>query len=394
MPSLPFHRLRPALLLLAAAGALAAARPAAAFEWQSATPESQGLSTARLDAFRDEQAAHHTSALLIVRNDRIVYEWYAPGTTAQTRLGTASMAKALVVGMTAGLELDDGLIGLDDRAAYYVPQWRDDPQKSQITLSELGDHTSGLDDAEIMQHPGDARAPENYLPHDKLPGWQGEFWARKPRDPFTLARDVVPLIFAPGTAYSYSNPGIAMLGYAETAALREGGAPQGDIRSYLRARLMGPIGVADRDWSVGYGQTYPVDGLPLVAGWGGGAYTARAYARIGRLMLREGDWDGRRILSRAAVRTITRHPAGAPGRVAIGWWTNYGQAMPEVPEDAYYAAGAGDRRLVVIPSLNAIVVRNGENLTTSGSYNQADHTLFFVPMMQALTGAGPSPATP
>jgi len=41
-----------------------------------------------------------TRTFLVVRNDRIVCEWYAPGVTPATRQGTASLAKALVGGMS------------------------------------------------------------------------------------------------------------------------------------------------------------------------------------------------------------------------------------------------------------------------------------------------------
>ena len=44
----------------------------------------------------------------------------------------------------------------------------------------------------------------------------------------------------------------------------------------LRDRVMRPIGVADEDWSVGYGKTFQVDGLPVVAGWGGGSQARAA----------------------------------------------------------------------------------------------------------------------
>src|SRR5665213_881713 len=82
----------PILAALFAVGSAAAAL-AAPFAWETVTPESQGLSTAKLDALRDELAPRNTSALLIVRHDRIVCEWYAPGTTAKTKLGSASPAK-------------------------------------------------------------------------------------------------------------------------------------------------------------------------------------------------------------------------------------------------------------------------------------------------------------
>ena len=69
-------------------------------DWPTTTPESQGLSSARLDAIKERLEVKKTSAFLVVRNDRVVYEWYAPGVTATTKQGTASLAKALVGGMS------------------------------------------------------------------------------------------------------------------------------------------------------------------------------------------------------------------------------------------------------------------------------------------------------
>ena len=80
------------------------------------------------------------------------------------------------------------------------------------------------------------------LAHDKLTGWKGDFWKRlePPNDPFTISRDLAPIVTEPGTKFQYSNCGIAMLTYAVTASLKD--APQKDIRTLLRDRVMRPIG--------------------------------------------------------------------------------------------------------------------------------------------------------
>ena len=320
------------------------------FHWQIATPESQGFSGEKLGALKDSLAARKTKAFLVIRNDKIVYEWYAPGHAATAKHGTASLIKAILAGLGLGIALNDGLVELNDPAAKFIPEWLDDPRKKRITLRHLGSHTSGLDDAEI-----------DGVAHEKLPGWQGDFWKRldPPNDPFTISRDRTPTVFAPGERLHYSNPGIAMLSYAVTAALKD--TPQKDLRSLMHDRVMRPIGVADEDWSVGYGKTFTVNGLPLVPSWGGGSFTARALARIGRLMLRGGDWDGQRILSKEAVRQITG-AAGLPGSCGMGWWTNAAGRYSKLPKDAYWGAGAGDQVVLVVPSLNLIVVRNGQTL--------------------------------
>jgi len=321
-----------------------------AWDWATASPESQGMSGQKLAAMKDALVTRKTTGLLVIRNDKIVAEWYAPGFSAITPHGTASMAKAVVGGVSLAAALTDGRIELESKAAKFIPQWQDDPRKSRITIRQLGSHTSGLADAEA-----------DGLPHEKLSGWAGDFWKRldPPQDAFTIARDRTPMCFEPGEKFQYSNPGIAMLVYALSAALKD--APEKDLRTLLRERVMRPIGVPDAEWSVGYRKTYLVDGLPLVAAWGGGDYTARAAARVGRLMLRQGNWEGKQLLSPEAVRLVTAD-AGTPGNCGIGWWSNNEGVCAKVPKDAFWGSGAGHQVVLVVPSLKLIAVRNGETL--------------------------------
>ncbi|MFQ6044126.1 MAG: serine hydrolase, partial [Candidatus Poribacteria bacterium] len=260
--------------------------------------------------------------------------------------------------------------------------WRGHPQKSQITIRHLATHSSGIEDAE-----------QDGLPHEQLSGWKGNFWKRSP-DPFSIARDEAPIIFPPGSEYAYSNPGMAMLAYAVTASLK--GAPQSDIRTLLRERIMKPIGVPDEEWSIGYGKGYEVDGLTLYANWGGGAYTARAVARVGRLMLRKGDWEGQQFVDPTWVEKavsyaetpLPERPAGNPQPGSgLGWWTNFDGVWTKVPRDAFAGAGAGNQILLVIPSLDLIIVRNGEQLGEEskgeGFWGGLEKYLFN-PLMEAI----------
>jgi CubicO group peptidase (beta-lactamase class C family) len=367
-----------ALLLLAAANASVAAADggqARTFHWRTASPASQGMDGAKLAAMKDTLASRDTKAFLVIRNDKIIYEWYQEGHGPDKQHYTASMAKAIVGGLSLAVAMSDGLIALDDQAAKYVSQWKDDPRKSKITIRQLGSHTSGIEDAEA-----------DNLPHEKLTGWKGDFWKRPalPRDPFTLARDAAPVLFEPGTEMQYSNPGIAMLTYCVTASLQD--APHKDIRTLLRDRIMRPIGVPDEEWSVGYGRTYLVDGLSLVGSWGGGSYTARAVARVGRLILREGDWEGRRLISTEAVRQVTRD-AGTPGNCGIGWWNNNDGGFPELPKDAFWGSGAGHQVVFVIPSLHLVAVRNGSTLDAGMDHEEALRVHLFHPLVEAVMDA-------
>ena len=340
----------------------------------------EGLKVSRLEELKNRLAAHQTTGLLICRHNRIVYEWYAPGWGPERRHYTASMAKSLVGGMSLLLALNDHRISADDPAWKYIPYWKHDPLKSRITIRQLATHTSGLEDAE-----------EGGKPHDKLTGWKGDFWKRKP-SPFWIAIHKAPVIYPPGTKFAYSNPGFAALAYAITASLR--GAPQQDIHSLLKDRVMGPIAIPDRDWSIGYDGPTELDGLKIFATWGGANCTARATAKVGQLMLQRGDWNGRQLVMRRWVETVVKY-AGMPlpdrrkegpflGS-GLGWYVNFDGVWPMVPRDAFVGAGAGHQVLLVIPSLDLVVVRNGNVLAPkSTTYWGAMFEYMIKPLMKAI----------
>lgn len=351
--------------------AVAFCATAQSFEWKSALPAEQGFSEERLYVMRDTLAARGTEGLLIIRNDHIVFEWYAPGWNPQRLHYTASLAKALVGGTSLCLALSDGRLEADDSAFRFVPQWKDDPQKSKITIRQLASHSSGIEDAEITEaelSAAKAKGVEIKNTHMDIPGWKGAFWRQDP-DPFTLARDKAPVISGPGTAWHYSNPGMAMLAYAVTASYR--GTRYHDIRTLLGERIMKPLGIRDNEWSVGYDKTFNVDGLALVANWGGGGFTPRAVAKVGRLMMHKGNWEGHQIIKSKAVNSTLqfagtpmperddKQPAPVSG---MGWYNNFDGVWRHLPRDAFMGAGAGNQVLIVVPSLDLIIVRMGKDM--------------------------------
>jgi len=359
----------------------------AEFKWEEAVPESEGMSSEKLEAMKNTLAEKGTKSFLVIRNDKIVYEWYAPGYGPQKRHYTASLAKAIVGGTSLMLALNDGLISVDDYACNYIPQWKNHPLKSKITIRHLATHSSGIENAE-----------QNGIPHMEIPGWKGDFWRKDP-DPFTIARDKAPVIFEPGSRYDYSNPGMAMLAYAVTASLKN--APQKDILTLLKERIMKPIGVSNEEWSIGYGRGYEVDGLTLYANWGGASFTARAVARIGRLMLYKGNWDGKQLVKPEWVNECIKY-AGTPTPdrktddhspgSGLCWWINFDGVWQKVPRDAFAGAGAGHQILLVVPSLNLIMVRMGDQMGDAkwgSSFWEYVESYLFEPLMEAITDIEP-----
>jgi CubicO group peptidase (beta-lactamase class C family) len=357
-------------------------------EWMTATPESQGLIRGKLDAIWNELASRKTTAFVVIRNDRIVYERYAKGFDRWTPHYAASLTKSLVAGLSLMLAMDDGRVQPDDLASKFVPEWATVPLKNEITLRHLATHTSGLEDAEA-----------DHLPHDRLTGWKGEFWKhpRAPHDPFTISRDITPVLERPGTNPRYSNPGSAMLAYCLTASLRN--APQHDLRSFLKARIMGPMGLSKKEWSVDFANTTWVDGLPLVASWGVAEFSPNASAAVGSLLLHNGNWNGKQLISRATVERATQY-AGMPNHSGLGWWVNRNsdgtRFWQSVPEGAFWGLGAQGQFLLVVPSLNLIVVRSGGPMTEADDAQYEVGPLVVEPLMQAFAHriAAPYPPSP
>jgi CubicO group peptidase (beta-lactamase class C family) len=131
----------------------------------------------------------------------------------------------------------------------------------------------------------------------------------------------------------------------------------------FREFVAAPIGAsADWEWQ-GYRNSYvEIDGRQIqsVAGgshWGGGVFIhARDQARIGLLMLRDGMWGGRRILSEEWIAK-SREPCPLYARYGLLWWLNTCRAMyPSASESSYCASGAGGNMTWIDPDNDIVAV--------------------------------------
>jgi hypothetical protein len=94
--------------------------------------------------------------------------------------------------------------------------------------------------------------------------------------------------------------------------------------------------------------------------------------------------------------------AGLPGDCGMGWWTNAYGRYPKLPRDAVYGAGAGDQVLLVVPSLDLVMVRQGDTLVPppkpAGAadvftlYHDGRSKVLFEPLIEAVTS--PYPPSP
>jgi CubicO group peptidase (beta-lactamase class C family) len=380
------------LLVLFIGGAVVwSSRPAsepALVDWPAATPASEGFDADELRALADTLAEWGTETLLIARHGKVVFEWYAPDFDVNTRHYTAAMLKAMAASPTLIAAVAEGLFSLDDHAADWLPSWKSDPRRAQITLHELAFHASGMEDVDFEA--GQA---------GELPGWKQRYYDH-PDERFRLAVDSAKILFAPGDHFSYSGVGFYVLSYIVTEALQGRSVGQ-DIPAFLGEEVYGPLGLPRQVWRIGYARSDTIDGLPLTHFGSGGELTARAAARIGQLFLQRGCWHGTQLLDGDLVDTmlgrhgVTPLAASEDARTGPasggGWWVNVDGAWPSGPRDAVAAIGASHQVVWIDPTLELVAVRMGGSMATGEeSFHEALDRHFVAPLYATLEIRGSS----
>jgi CubicO group peptidase (beta-lactamase class C family) len=118
---------------------------------------------------------------------------------------------------------------------------------------------------------------------------------------------------------------------------------------YLRHAILDRVGVGRTAYKLtsGMGDTKYAAAGNLLLG-------ARDFARVGYLMLHEGNWNGRRIFPAAWLRRFTGSTAYANlrGNRDCRWGAKY-------PADLYRTTGSGQTWILVVPSLDLLLTFNG-----------------------------------
>ncbi|HEY8122324.1 MAG TPA: serine hydrolase, partial [Myxococcota bacterium] len=265
----------------------------------------------KLFAKKSAAGVPDTRAVLVVQGGKLVVERYAPGFDASTRFRSWSAGKSLV-NAWVGLLVRDGRVSLDEPLD--ARSWRaraEDPRRA-ITVRQALQMTTGLDNAD-----GDSSDTDSFIAQLLFGELAGDT---------ALAAADVPLEYEPGTHWAYSTGTTQLL--ARLVADRAGE----DWRAFTARELNEPLGMRTLVVEADRADT------PLV-----GAYvwaSAPDWARLGLLYLRDGLWEGRRILPPGWV-DFTRTPAAAPNNGTYGaqFWLN---AKPGPEQYASFGERVGD----------------------------------------------------
>lgn len=335
--------------------------------WAVSSPAEQGMDGARLAALGDGLADGHGNIddMLVIRHGHVVFERHyerdythmndgtgqAPGLynyydpewhpySKRSDLHTMQSVTKSVTSALIGIAIGRGEIsGLDAKVTDFLDGYEIenlDEWKRAMTLRDLLTMRAGIAwDEETVPYTD----PDNSCAAME----QSEDWIQ-----FVIDR---PMSHEPGTVFVYNS------GASELLAIILKQSTGSQVDEYAEDRLFEPLGIASYFW-----KKTPT-GFPDTEG---GLYLApRDLAKIGYLYLRDGVWDGERVLPEGWVSASVERSVEDTGWLGMGygfqWWL-----LPRGRGDessAWAAIGYGGQRLLIVPELSLIAVFTGWNIS-------------------------------
>ena len=299
------------------------------YTWQTATPESVGLTTAAVDAAINYAMTDgfYTQSAVVIKDGKIIGEDYRGisqteknnilaafdglteaeldtgyGNKTRTDLVHSwSMGKSFT-SILFGIAQDQGFISINDLASIYITEWNNiGDQRQHITIKNLLDMRSGLfqgcfnlseaDQIGNCTGLGDTTGGGNIAQaDDQLTGCINQLfdgtYDQETNNPDNL----------------YSNCDTMILGEILHRALTQGYSTEyRNIFEYAKVNLFDKLGITAywwRDNATGgqdNGNYITYSGLDM---------TSRDFIKIGQLLLNDGLWEGEQILSASYVQQI------------------------------------------------------------------------------------------
>jgi len=278
-------------------------------------------------AFDEYLISNKTVAFLVIKNDSLEYEKYFSKYDETSIVSSFSMAKS-ITSILIGCALDEGLIkSTNEPITNYLPELKKNGFE-EVTIKNLLNMTSGIDFNESYLNPFGHAASFYYGTN--------------------LRKEIskLKLKYKPGTEFSYSSGDAQLLGLVLQSALKDK-----TISDYLEKKIWKPLGMEfDASWSMdkrknGIEKTF----CCLNA-------RARDFAKIGRLYLNKGVWNGKRIVSEEWINSSTKidESNGSVRYYQNQWWIRSN-------DGTFEARGILGQRIYVNSKKKLVIVRLGEN---------------------------------
>jgi len=270
-----------------------------------------------------------TTAFLVIQDTNLIFESYWDGYSENSKSSSFSMAKS-IVSLLIGIAIDDGLItSVNDPVSKYLPEFAD--KKYEITIRDLLTMGSGLKWNESYFNPFSVTTKAYYGIHVN--------------ELALKAKSIKP----PAEVFEYitANPQLLSIILKRVTNI--------SISEYASEKLWKPLGAKNSaSWSLDEENGNEKAFCCFNS-------NARDFARIGQLVLNNGKWNDKQIISEsylAEALSPASYQVDDEGKpvdfYGYQWWIGTHDSL-----DFQYARGILGQYIVIIPEKNIVFVRLG-----------------------------------
>jgi len=279
-----------------------------------------------------------TQGFLVIQDDTIVYENYWRGMEEGTRHISWSMAKS-VISALLGIAQAEGKMGSVEKPVdEYLPEMK-------------GTGYEGVSVKDVLQMSSGVKFNEDYAdPKSDIQRWFKTFALGESQDMF--ARTMVNEK-EPGTYNHYVSINTHVLGMILKRTTGK------TVAQYFKEKIWEPIGAE-------YGAYWLIDEEGMEMALGGLNATLRDYAKVGKLFLQKGNWEGQQLVPEAWVAESqamdaehltpqsnnSLHPDVGYG---YQWW------IPDGNDGELWARGVFNQYIYINPTTNTVIVKLSAN---------------------------------
>ncbi|RXS41529.1 class C beta-lactamase-related serine hydrolase [Idiomarina sp. 29L] len=302
-------------------------------EWEVSELEKQNIKASLIkDMHRKLLTDNYPgiSSVLLVRNNKLVFETYF-NNFDKDKLHSTRSASKVITSLLIGIAIDKGYIkSVNESVFAYFPEYNGkiehwDPRKNDISIAHVLSMTSGVKGNEDAMYPTDD-------------------WIK-----FYLDQ---PLVADPGSSFSYATSGVVTLG---NIISRASGM---SIPEFADKFLFEPMGIDDVRWPI----TNSLNNQGLAMTGGGLNMRPRDMAKIGQLILNQGQWKGGQLVSESWINESTqKHATSNFKGEDFGYlWRMRNRNINGQTIHSIEAWGNGGQFIMIFPKLELVAVFTGE----------------------------------
>lgn len=295
--------------------------------WETMDPADLSWDQDSLTSLQQFLDDRNTKAFIILKEGKIVTEWYFDSFTKDSLWYWASAGKTMTASLI-GVAQSKGLLSIQDQSSVYLGQgWTscDSAEEAAMTVRHQLTMTTGL----------------NGLYFD------------------CISDSCLKCLAPAGTRWAYHNGPYTLL---TNVIKNASGSP---INLFMNTNIMSPIG--------GVASFVDLPASRTIFS------TPRTMARFGHLILSNGKWNSSQIVDSSWVSEMTTQSQTINPSYGYLWWLNgqgsykqpvvqtlfQGDIIPSAPDDMFAGLGKNDQKVYVIPSQDMVIVRMGNKAQNS-----------------------------